>query len=865
MNVWQLEKSEVIRQFSSSLEGLSSSDAAQRLVQHGPNELQRKKESKVLKILFSQLKNAVVYILLAAFMIAAFLQEWIDAGVIAAIVVLNTVLGFMQEYKADKAIEKLRALATPSCRVMRDGKEQMISTRNLVPGDVVLLEEGTKVPADAYLLEAWNLKIDESLLTGESVPVKKSLTIIAEEVPVSGRENMVFSSTITTYGRGKALVTATGMQTEVGKIAHLIQEAEEKETPLQKKLDRMGKRLAWVTVLIILIIFAAGVFRGQSWLGMFLVAISLAVAAIPEGLPAVVTISLALGVRRMAKKRVLVRRLSAVETLGATTIICADKTGTLTCNEMTVRKIFSNNQWIDVTGAGYLPQGEFKSEGKSIVPRIYTPLFQTALACNNARLENGKVLGDPTEGALVVVAHKAGVAEVSPRIDEIPFTSEAKCMATLHQEGEKRIWHYKGAPEVILEKCAKVWLKGRTVPLNAAAKKNIVKANESMAQDALRVLAFASGTKQNELTFLGLIGMIDPPRPSVENAIQNCRQAGIRVVMITGDHPVTAQAIAHKIGLNTQCLTGAALDQMDDGAVKQAAKNVDIYARVSPAHKVRILEALRDGQIIAMTGDGVNDAPALKRADIGVAVGSATDVAKESADMVLLDDDFSLIVGAVEEGRGIYDNIKKFVNYLLSSNLGEVLLLFLAMMIGFSDAAGRILIPLLAVHLLWINLVTDGLPALALGADPVSANVMQRKPRNPKEPLITANMAGNMGITALLMAAGGLLLFSKHQNQLNMAQTAVFTSIVVFEMVRIIMIRKQYHLPLFSNRWLVYAVIASLALQLLAVYMPFFQLAFRTVPLNLVIWGQIVVLAAVLFIGGSLGNKMLTKMTRQND
>ncbi len=866
MDFYQQEKEEVIRQLASSQNGLSSADASSRLSKYGFNELQKKKEHKILKILWNQIRSAVVYILLAALAVSLLLQEWIDSAVIASIIVLNTLLGFFQEYKADKAIEKLRSLSSPSCMVLRDGKEQMVETRKIVPGDVILVEEGTKIPADSYLLESWNLKIDESLLTGESVPVKKDVSVVANEVPVSSRENMLFSSTAVTYGRGKAIVTATSMQTEVGKIAHLIQDAEEKETPLQKKLDKLGKKLALITVAIIAVIFATGIARGQPISGMFLIAVSLAVAAIPEGLPAVVTISLALGVKRMVRKRVLVRRLSAVETLGATTIICADKTGTLTCNEMTVRKIFANDQFIDVSGAGYSTEGGFTIDGKQADMYSYSKLFATAINCNNAKVDNGKVIGDPTEAALLVVAQKAGIHEVSQRVDEIPFTSEAKFMATFHLESGKKVGYYKGATEVILQKCDKVQWKGRILPLNSSAKKKILEANKEMAHEALRVLAFAYGNQEGSLVFLGLMGMIDPPRPTVESAISTCRQAGIRIVMITGDHPLTAQAIAHRIGLNTNCITGADLDAMDDSSLKQAARNIDIYARVSPAHKVRILKALQDGHVIAMTGDGVNDAPALKCADIGVAVGSATDVAKESADMVLLDDDFSSIVGAVEEGRGIYDNIKKFVNYLLSSNFGEVLLLFTAMLIGFSGPLGNIVVPLLAVHLLWINLVTDGLPALALGNDPISRNVMQRSPRNPNESLLSRHMIFSIFYMGILLAASALLMFSYYLKESPLlAQSVVFTMVVVFEMVRIYMIRLQYKVPLFSNHWLIAAVGSSILLQIMVIYLPFFQTALKTSPLDFIMWMQIVVLAAIVMLLGRVINSIISKFTNQFD
>ncbi|HLD12779.1 MAG TPA: HAD-IC family P-type ATPase, partial [Candidatus Nanoarchaeia archaeon] len=666
---WFLKREgEVLQSLGVSRHGLLLHDVEKRFAEFGPNELQQSHGSSVGKIFFSQVKSPVVYVLIAALVVAFFLREWVDASVILVILVLNTLLGFFQEFKADRALEKLKELSSPVCRVLRDGKEVEVAAKLLVPGDIILLEAGMRVPADAYLLESWNVKVDESILTGESVPVKKSLGALSTIVPVAGRYNMVFASSVVTYGRGTAVVVETGMHTEVGKIAHLLETAEEKETPLQKKLGMLGKQLALLTVVVVVIVFVAGLLRGEPLGMMFLVAVSLAVAAIPEGLPAVVTISLSLGVKRMVRRNVLVRKLSSVETLGATTIICTDKTGTLTCNQMTVKRLFVNNGFVAVSGDGYVPVGSFLVDDKQVASSSFAQLLKVGLWCNDAKIVDGKVLGDPTEAALVVVAQKGGVTVVDARVDEVPFTSEAKFMATKYKEGKGFVWMVKGAPEVVLRKCSRVLVNGRVVKLSAGQRSSVLLANESMAHDALRVLAFAYGSSVDDLILVGLMGMVDPPRPTVTDAVARCKSAGIRVVMITGDHRLTAQAIARQIGLRDRCLTGEELDALDDASLQKIAVDVDIFARVSPEHKVRILELLRPGQVVAMTGDGVNDAPALKRADIGVAVGSATDVAKEAADMVLLDDDFSSLVVAVEEGRAIYDNIKKFVNYLLSSN-----------------------------------------------------------------------------------------------------------------------------------------------------------------------------------------------------
>src|SRR3989344_755026 len=640
MEFYKLTKKEVLSNLSTSEAGLSSKEAEKRLLTYGSNIIKEKRRISALKIFVRQFKSIVVYILLSAFFISVFLDEFIDASVIGAILVLNSILGFIQEYKAEKSIDALKKLATLICTVIRDGKEIQIPSANLVPGDIIIVEAGSKVPADCYLLESFSLKLDESILTGESIPVKKEPCIVKKTVQISSQCNMIFSSTTVTYGRAIAIVVSTGMSTEVGKIADLIQNAEEKETPLQKKLDSVGFSLGILTVVVAVIIFAEGIFEGESFYTMLIVAISLAVAAIPEGLPAVVTISLGLGVHRMVKRNVLIRKLSSVETLGSTTIICSDKTGTLTCNEMTIKKIFANNDIIDVTGSGYSKDGEFLIKNKNYDAKRLSKLFEAGLLCNDSRIDQNKVIGDPTEASLIVLASKANFVAPFARIDEIPFSSEEKFMATLNVIGKEKLWHYKGAPEVILKKCRFISVNGKKAILAEKEKKNILSVNNNFAHEALRVLALAYGKDEKSLVFLGLVGMIDPPRKEVIPAIKKCKVAGIRVIMITGDHKLTAQAIARNIGLNDRALTGDEIDSLSEAELRNIAKDIDIYARVSPLHKVKILKALKDSHIIAMTGDGVNDAPALKQADIGIAVGSGTDVAKESSNMILLDDNF---------------------------------------------------------------------------------------------------------------------------------------------------------------------------------------------------------------------------------
>jgi Ca2+-transporting ATPase len=690
------------------------------------------------------------------------LHEYIDGAVIIAILIVNAFLGFFQEYKAEKAIESLKKMAALQATVIRDGRKMKINSNGLVPGDVIVFESGDRISADARIIEGYLLEVMESSLTGESHSVRKDSAPIENTATLGDMKNMVFGGTNVTSGSGKAVVVRTGMDTEMGKIAESIESVEDDETPLQKKLDLLGRRLGILTLITCGTIIAFGIFKGGGLLEMIMVGVSLAVAAVPEGLPIVVTIALALGVKRMVGQNALVKRLSSAETLGCTTVICTDKTGTLTRNEMTVTKLFVNDTIIDITGTGYGTSGRFMASGEEIDPLSAELLLRIGALNNDAALsEKGGVIGDPTEACLIVSAAKAGLEspilkERFPRIHEIPFDSGRKRKSTVHRSNGELVMYTKGAPDVVLKCSSRIDTGGKVSSLTDHTRDMIMEINRQFASQALRVLAFAykplgagkevDESDENDLIFVGLQGIIDPPREEVRSAIHRSRSAGIRSVMITGDYALTAQAIAHQLDIEGDAVSGEQLEDMDDDALKKTVKETSIFSRVNPEHKIRIVRALREtGEVVAMSGDGINDAPALKEADIGIAMGiTGTDVTKETADMVLLDDRYTSIVKAVEQGRGIYENIKKFVNYLLSSNLGEVLILFMAMLIGFRDSSGTVVMPLLATQILWMNLVTDGLPAVAIGVDPIRKGIMDAAPRSPDEPIITKDMAMNI-------------------------------------------------------------------------------------------------------------------------
>jgi Ca2+-transporting ATPase len=839
--------------------GLNHIEAAARILEFGPNELQAAHRISPWEILFEQFKNVLILILLGATVISLFLGHGIESIVIAVIVLFAVALGFIQEYRAERAIEALRQMAAPTATVLRDGVEVKIPAKELAPGDVIILHTGDRVPADARLLEAINLQAEEAALTGESVPVEKhNRALDHDDLPVGDRKNMVYAGTAVTYGRGRALVASTGMQTEFGKIAQLLQTIETGKTPLQHNLDKVGSVLARAAFVVVALIVVLGLLRGQPFIEMLIFGIALAVAVVPEALPAVVTISLAIGVQKMVKRNALIRRLPAVETLGSTSVICSDKTGTLTRDEMTVRKIFTGGQMYSVTGAGYAPQGVFSTNGgtpATTTPALQQMLMAATLASDTQLVKDSNggwdIKGDPTEGALVVAAAKAGlqkeVLDASyPRVHEIPFSSETKRMTTLHQTNGSLTAYAKGAPEVIVDACDFVMTDEGVQKLHADRREQILSQAHSLAEEALRVLAIAfkpsaaRETAEHGMTFLGLAGMIDPPRPEARAAIAVCTEAGIRPVMITGDHPVTARAVARELGLlrnGGRVVTGAELEDMPDEQLEREAEDISVYARVSPAHKLRVVTAWQArGHIAAMTGDGVNDAPALKKADIGIAMGiTGTDVTREAAAMTLTDDNFASIVAAVEEGRGVFGNIKKYLMYLLSSNIGEIGLLAGSALLGLP-------LPLTAVQILYVNLATDGLPALALSIDPPENDLMKRKPRDPRTGIFTRPVVTLMTLSGIWSALINLGLFAWTINSGRSpaeAMTMTFVSLVLIQFFNAYNFRSDRHSVVnkpFANKWLNLAVGWEIILLILIVYLPFLHEPFNTYSLPLIDW-----------------------------
>ncbi|GMV35064.1 cation-translocating P-type ATPase [Chloroflexi bacterium CFX5] len=862
-NFWHTKNTDqALAQLNSSETGLSAKEAEARLAKFGLNEIQAARRISPWEILFEQFKNALILILLGATAISFFLGHGTESIVIAVIVLFAVGLGFVQEYRAERAIEALRQMAAPTATVLRDGIEVKTPAREVVPGDVAILHTGDRIPADGRIIESINLQIEEAALTGESVPVEKHTDALpTQDMPVGDRKNMVYAGTAATYGRGRALIVATGMQTEFGKIAQLLQTVESSKTPLQQNLDKVGSVLARAAFVVVAIIVALGLLRGQPFIEMLIFGIALAVAVVPEALPAVVTISLAIGVQKMVKRHALIRRLPAVETLGSTSVICSDKTGTLTKDEMTVRKLFAAGQVFDVSGSGYAPVGGFSINGGTKTEpsdELKQMLAAAALASDATIMkdETGNeendwdIKGDPTEGALVVAAAKAGLKkealdETYPRIQEIPFTSESKRMTTLHKNGRGTVAHTKGAPEIILDNCDSLLTSGGVKKLDDSTRKQVMETAREFANQALRVLGVASKpdaaleSAQVGMTFLGLAGMIDPPRPEAKEAIAICESAGIRPVMITGDHPLTAQAVARELGLlkNGRVVTGAELDDISDEDFKREVETIDVYARVSPAHKLRVVTALQANQhIVAMTGDGVNDAPALKKADIGIAMGiTGTDVTKEAAAMTLTDDNFASIVAAVEEGRGVFGNIKKYLMYLLSSNIGEIGLMAGSALLGLP-------LPLTAVQILYVNLATDGLPALALSVDPAEKDLMKRKPRNQKtgiftRPVVALMLAG--GIWSTIINLGLFIWAINSGRSIEEAMTMTFVSLVLVQFFKAYNFRSDRHSIFnrpFENKWLNTAILWEAVLLLLIVYIPALHEPFNTFSLPLVDW-----------------------------
>jgi len=864
---WHVLSAEAaLERLKSSPAGLSQSEAARRLAEYGPNELQAAHRIVPWKILLEQVKNVLIIILLVATALSAFLGHGIEAVAISVIVMFAVLLGFAQEYRAERAIEALRRLAAPTAAVLRDGEEMEMNARELVPGDVILIRAGDKIAADARLIEIASLQVEEAALTGESQPLEKNVAPLAEGGSALGdRLNMAYAGTAATNGRGRAVVVATGMDTEFGTIARMLQTIETGKTPLQENLDRVGRTLARSALAIVAIIVALGVLRGQPLLEMLIFGIALAVAVVPEALPAVVTISLAMGVQRMVRRHALMRRLPAVETLGSVSVICSDKTGTLTKDEMVVREIYVTGGVIDVSGTGYEPTGAFLRDGSVVDPsEPMELLLRAASLASDAHLVYSEsearwhVKGDPTEGALVVAAAKAGLSRADldsrfPRVNEIPFTSETKRMTTLHAGPLGTVAYSKGAPEIIVDSCARELTTGGEMTLTPARRAAITEAAHGMAAKALRVLAVSARdgatleSAEHDMTFCGLVGMIDPPRPEAKDAIRKCEQAGIRTVMITGDHPITARAVASELGLlkTGRVITGAELEKMSEAEFEREVENIAVYARVSPAHKLRVVEALqKKGHVVAMTGDGVNDAPALKKADVGIAMGiTGTDVTREAAAMTLTDDNFASIVAAVEEGRGIFSNIKKYLMYLLSSNIGEIGVM------GGAALAGLPL-PLSAVQLLYVNLATDGLPALALAMDPPEGDLMRRAPRKARagifsRPVVTLMMVGGAWSTLVNL---GLFVWARGSGRsIKEAMTMTFVSLVLIQFFKAYNFRSDRYSVLdhtFANKWLNLAIVWELLLLALIVYAPFLHTPFGTYSLRSVDW---VIIGALAF------------------
>ncbi len=852
---------EVFRKLESNPDGLTSEEARRRLEQFGFNELVERRGISILEIFLSQFKDIFVIMLLIAILVSFIVGELGDAVTILAIVILNSVVGFVQNYRSEKALEAMKKLAAPKARLLRNGIETIIPAREVVPGDILLLEAGDAIPADARVFENIELKTDEAVLTGESIPVTKKSVVLDRETPLSERVNMVYMSTHVVYGRGKAVVTSTGMRTEFGKIAEMVQEAPREEPPLKIKLERFAKKIAIIIVVACAGIFLLGYFRGEPLLDSFIIAVALAVSAVPEGLPTIVTVTLALGARELARNNAIIRRLSSVETLGSTTVICSDKTGTITKGEMTVRKIFLTGRKVEVTGSGYKPEGGFYQGEEKVDPledRDLSLLLRIGALCNNSKLLSGtswKIIGDPTEGALIVAAEKGGlnVEKLNkdyPRVAELPFSSERKMMTTIHRmPDDKLVAYVKGAVEVLLDKSAMILGEDGPKPLTEADKERILEVNSEMASNALRVLGIAYRELPQEgielveekvernLVFVGLTGMIDPPREEVIEATRLCEKAGIKVVMITGDHKLTAMAVAKEIGImkSSKALTGADLDNMSDEELEEVVEDVSVYARVTSEHKNRIVKALKNkGEIVAMTGDGVNDAPALKRADIGIAMGiTGTDVTKEAADMVLADDNFATIVNAVERGRIIYDNIRKFSFFLMRCNFDELVVISTFVLVGLP-------VPLTAVMILWINLITDGGPALALSFDPPLEDVMSRPPRNPKEGILHGKLASII-VSFVTQYLGTVFVFSWAYfimgEPLVKAQTMAFLQAVMRELIIVWNCRSErknaFRLSFLSNKFLLFSVVVSLLLSLMVIYLPPIQVLFGTAPLNL--------------------------------
>jgi Ca2+-transporting ATPase len=872
MNYYRLTSSEVFRQFNSSESGLTEEEARKRLSQYGPNKLAEEKPISKLRIFFHQFASPLIYILLLASVVTLLLREYVDSGVILSVLLLNAVIGYFQEFKAEESVRALKRMIVPQARVWREGREKEVNSEELVPGDLVVLASGSKVPADLRLISEIDLKIDESMLTGESVPVDKDPSPIPEENLSPGDQlNMAFMGTIVVSGRGRGVVVATGGQTSLGGIAREVREAEVAATPLQEKFHRFSNRIGLVVLGAAVILVGIGVLIGEPLKDMFMTAVAAAVATVPEGLPVVLTIALAAGIRRMARKNAIIRQLPAVETLGSTTVICTDKTGTLTKNEMTVKVVFDGEHVFDVTGSGYSPEGEILHEWIPPSPRERQNLFMAlriGLLCNESSLyqEDGdyKVNGDPTEGALIVSAMKGGLLPEKEKqefreIALLPFESEYGYMATLHRRGDKKWIFVKGGLEKMLDLCT------TCLATDEVRTQEILETSNRFAREGMRVLAMAYKEAPAELEVLrhkdvegnlilaGIQGMIDPPRPEVMEAIQGCRQAGIRVVMITGDHPTTAMAIGKSLGIaqdSSKVCTGKELEGMSDEELFSLVPEVSVYARVAPHHKLRIVQQLmKQGEIVAVTGDGVNDAPALKAAHIGVAMGrKGTDVAKEASDMVVTDDNFAAIFSAVKEGRVVFDNIRKVIFFLIPTGVAAIGSIIGSIVLG-------VPIPYTPSQLLWINLVTNGLQVLALTFEPGEKNVISRPPRDPKEGIMSRVLIERTVIVGLLISAGVVYNFVSELragDTLEKARTIAVTTMVFFQFFQSWNSRSEtesvFRLSPFSNPFLLYGLVASILAQIASIYFFAFQWVLRTVPLSLAEWFKIAVMSLTVIL-----------------
>ena len=857
---WTKSKEKVVKSLESSLQkGLTQQTAEKRLQTVGPNSLPEQKPVSALSVLVEQFTSLIVWILIIAAVIAGFLGEWIDAIAIIAIVIINGILGFVQEFRSIRSMEALIKLTHPTSKVIRDGTLMSLPSEEIVPGDLILLEAGDKVPADGRIVKNSLLNMQEAALTGESATVAKNIDPIEDpELLLGDRANMVFQGTTVASGKGYFIVTETGQKTELGKIAKLLESIDDKETPLQRRLSELGKRLVYLCLLIVGLIFVIGELRGYDPFDMLMTALSLAVAAIPEGLPAVVTIALAIGMQKMVRRNALVRKLSAVETLGCTTVICSDKTGTLTENKMRVHSVWANQEVITMTGDAYEPKGQFELEGKAVDVSSHSELIkllEIVSLCNNANLNkvdgHWEITGDPTEGALLVAAQLAGVSADRELVqDEDPFDSKRKLMSVLI-EGQLCL---KGAPDILLERSKSILLYGKETAITPDIITEVENAIHQLASQGLRVLGGAyrpiENTKsidpsmEQDLVFVGLAAMRDPPRQEVKDAIKKCRLAGIRPVMVTGDHMETAVAIAKELDIlrDGTAIDGKQLKMMSKEELYDQVEEISVYSRVSPNHKMRIIESLRErGHVAAMTGDGVNDAPAVDDADIGVAMGiTGTDVTKGVSDMVILDDNFSTIVHAIEEGRGIYDNIVKFTSYLFSCNLAEVLIIFISLFFLTTDAQGQAMVILAPVHLLWINLVTDGLPAIALALDPPSKDVMTIPPREPKAPIFSLDWGLRLSTLSLLICFITLgAFYYVYEADPYRARATAFTMLVMLELSKAFILRARYRIGILDNPYLIGAVGLSFLLQLAIIYLPIFQLPLKTAPLAMSEWGLI--------------------------